>query len=697
MPSTAPRRSLAVTLAVALSAGALSAGAPAAAQPGTWTAPTPLGAATVAPDVANDRDGGALATWVDGGAQLVGRGFDPRRGTWGPPVVIGAGRGAPALSTNAVGAALVVTSIGASVAAAVRSGSNGTWGPSVSLPPTGLGAGARDGWIDDTGRGMAVWLEPDAEGRYVAVAVSRRDVDTGQWTPPVRLEEGLPAYGLGVASSPRGDGVVLVTRSNSTAPPRARVIRFEAAATAWRPEETLDDITDGAAVAMTPAADVLVATLARYPSRLVAERRNSGAVGWDAPVDLAPVAAPCGRPAIATNGRGDVIVVWCDTGLARAVRYDGNTARWDAPRVLGADAGAAGRTVGVDAAGNAVAVWLGPVPAGGLAVQAATFDVGIAQWSTPRPLSPPFDEVDPAVAALAVTADGDATVVWRQAGGVWAASWRPASTPGAPREARVVATEGSRVRLDWRPAGTGLPPTEYRIEGGLAPGDTRVAFGTGSAAPVATFDAPAGIFSVRVRAVADGRLSAASNEIRLVVGPQEPPLAPAALLRLVDQDRVLLSWTPTFGAGPPDAYILCVTGALHGCVTLPPAERVRFAGVPPGGYTVWLFAANAAGAGPASTSVAFEVPMPCAGPPLPPRRLVASAGGGHVRITWDPPSSGPAVDAYELLVEGDAVGTLPTTAREVDAVTTGTYVVRVRAVNPCGAGEPTAPTSVVAR
>ena len=211
--------------------------------------------------------------------------------------------------------------------------------------------------------------------------------------------------------------------------------------------------------------------------------------------------------------------------------------------------------------------------------------------------------------------------------------------PGPPTGLEVASVFGSRVTLQWLAPGRSTTPTGYLLEGGISPGEVLASYATGSAAPTFTFDAPTGVFHIRVHALAGAYRSVASNEVRLVVNVPEPPSAPTNLLGLVNGSDIALSWTNTFTGGAPTSLWLDVTGALTTTLPLPRGEAFTYANVPPGTYTLSVIAANASGVSPPSNAVTLTFPgAGCSGVPGAPTNLQTWKVGNTIFLSWSPPA-----------------------------------------------------------
>jgi len=266
--------------------------------------------------------------------------------------------------------------------------------------------------------------------------------------------------------------------------------------------------------------------------------------------------------------------------------------------------------------------------------------------------------------------------------------------PQPPLNLRVTAIVGGTATFSWLPPASGAAPEGYVIEGGLAPGGVAGALPLGTA-PSVTFALPAGSFYLRVRTLAAGVTSAASNEVVANVSVPVAPSPPANLLGLVVGNTLNLAWTNTFGGGAPTNVILDITGAVTGSAPVGPVEAFGAAGVPPGTYTITARATNAAGSSAASNPVTLTFPAACSGAPQSPANFVAYNVGATLFLAWDTAASGPAPTGYLLNVSGAFVGAVPTGARAISApVPAGTYNFSVVATNACGSSSPTAVRTV---
>lgn len=268
-----------------------------------------------------------------------------------------------------------------------------------------------------------------------------------------------------------------------------------------------------------------------------------------------------------------------------------------------------------------------------------------------------------------------------------------ANVPVPPTNLRLVSLAGNTVTLAWTPPTSGPTPTGYQLEGGLSPGAVLGALPVSS--PGLTVGLPTGVLYLRVRTLAAGTASAASNEIAVAVNVPTPPGAPTNLLGLVVGNGLTLTWRNATGGGTPTAILLDVSGPITGSLPLGPSEGFSFPSVPAGTYTFSVRAANATGTSAASNPVTLTFPTACSGAPLPPTGFSAGVSGSVISLAWNTAASGAAPTGYVLNVSGAFTGSLPLTVRALSApVPPGSYTLSVAATNPCGSSAPTTSTTV---
>ncbi|MEZ5284761.1 MAG: Ig-like domain-containing protein [Vicinamibacterales bacterium] len=269
--------------------------------------------------------------------------------------------------------------------------------------------------------------------------------------------------------------------------------------------------------------------------------------------------------------------------------------------------------------------------------------------------------------------------------------------PQPPTDLYAATISGNIVTLRWTPPAGGLPPTNYVLEGGVAPGEVLASIPTGSTDPIFTFPAPTGAFHVRMHTISGAARSTASNEIQIFVNVPRAPSAPAGLTGLANGSSIALSWRNTFGGGAPGGVVLDVSGSLNTSLPLGLTESFQFNGVPGGTYTLAVRAINGAGSSAPSNPITLTFPSPvCEGPPSVPERFLAYRIGRQIFVVWDPAASGRASTSYLLNVSGSFTATLATPGRTLNGlVGPGTYHLSVAAANACGTSAASATQTVV--
>jgi hypothetical protein len=154
-------------------------------------------------------------------------------------------------------------------------------------------------------------------------------------------------------------------------------------------------------------------------------------------------------PELAVDGTGNMLVVWYEASEAAqangivdvgvvANRYIAATATWSGAIAVQPPGSPAGQVpnVAVDAAGNAIAVWLQPTPGNGTHYElwSAPFTAASAAWGAPLKLmtdGAAYAQIGTDQAPkIAINANGEAVVAWFQqtdapfALGIWARVYR---------------------------------------------------------------------------------------------------------------------------------------------------------------------------------------------------------------------------------------------------------------------------------
>jgi predicted phage tail protein len=207
---------------------------------------------------------------------------------------------------------------------------------------------------------------------------------------------------------------------------------------------------------------------------------------------------------------------------------------------------------------------------------------------------------------------------------------------------------------------------------------------------------PIGTFYLRVRAINAAGSSPASNELTLTMSAAgvAPPEAPTNVQAFMVEGLLTFTWLQPTRGGPATGYVV-EAGSASGLTdigSVPVTGRsLTFSGVPPGFYFLRVRARGAGGVSAPSPEVMIVVGgVPS--PPGAPNFNSHSVSGGTVTLNWVAPIFGTATS---YIIEAGsapglsnlAVANTGSTATTISfaGVPSGTYYVRVRAVNALGA------------
>ncbi|HVY77733.1 MAG TPA: PKD domain-containing protein [Solirubrobacterales bacterium] len=277
--------------------------------------------------------------------------------------------------------------------------------------------------VDPAGNAVAIW-ERHVGGKLV-VEASERPAG-GEWSTPERVsranEEGRESQ---VAIDDAGNAyAVWVEKGFSTTSVVRSAVRPPGGE--WSVPENLSPPFQGPPEVVLAAAAGAVAawTIDSGPERIVQAAVRPAGDGWEDPKDLCRMPAPDPGPQLAAvgdvgiNAAGEAVAVWqCFDGsnkIVQAATYPAG-GDWSEPEDLSAAGGDAHEPlVAIDPDGDAVATWnRWDSTASALIVQAAVRAAG-DDWSAPEDLSEAHLSADPA--PVAIDTAGNAVAVWRHPG-----------------------------------------------------------------------------------------------------------------------------------------------------------------------------------------------------------------------------------------------------------------------------------------
>jgi hypothetical protein len=263
---------------------------------------------------------------------------------------------------------------------------------------------------------------------------------------------------------------------------------------------------------------------------------------------------------------------------------------------------------------------------------------------------------------------------------------------------------GTNVSFAWSAPLTGAAITDYVLIAGLAPGRVDYTLPVGAALQFTVPKVGIGKYFVRVRARNVNGLGPESNEVAVTVGCRDKPQSMTALTSYTSDGLVTLKWSDPDGCSGTTYQVSLEAAA--GATNAARQTQLLVSSVPsvttlmaPGTYSARVTATTDTGSSTVSSAIHFEVTAPgCAGPALP-LTLAAQVVGRNVRLVWSPlqPSLAKRLDqqspiTYTLDV-GSVAGATNIAAFPMGRASSmatvappGTYFVRIRSSNVCGAG-----------
>lgn len=290
----------------------------------------------------------------------------------------------------------------------------GSWQDSAELENI-TGSGDAIGMrvaFDSAGNGFAIWTY---EAGYVHI--SRYTASSATWSAPARLDSGA-AFSIEprlAVDAQSGDAIATWVQSDGTALSQY-VRRYDAATNTWSAQQALDNVADGPVVVSESTAVSIngsqsavvwrqkVGPAANDITNIYLSRWVDGA--WTAPVVVDPSTQPGLRAEVATDPSGNVIVVWrqFDGEYRIHARRWNNSTQSFGPITLLDNEGDRQPRLGMDAAGNAFALWRG----GGIYVR--RYDTATGTWGAQVTLD---DQIgSPISGELSVDAAGNAMSAW---------------------------------------------------------------------------------------------------------------------------------------------------------------------------------------------------------------------------------------------------------------------------------------------
>ena len=344
----------------------------------------------VIPDIAVDSKGDTTVVWAeaDGSDWTVQSAYRPAGRSWSKPLPLSAAAGHVQSPDVAVAGSTVVATWlryngkNLILQVAERDPKTGSWSIPVSLSPSGRDAQTPKVAVDARGDAVVVWA--DVGGTPAWTIQSAYRPASGSWENTALLDS--PEQGTAqpdVALDAAGNATAVWTASTNG---RVWTVRasYRTAAGVWAKPVVLSDPD-----ATGPAAPQL-ALESNGGATAVWSRSDGNTIGlelvtrsattgkWSSVTKLFPSAPPAVSPEIATNAKGDGVIVW--TSQVAGFTVDASVRRpgkaWSKPTQLVPPGGGGGLSpqVATDAHGGALAVWARDVN-GVSRVQAAALPV----------------------------------------------------------------------------------------------------------------------------------------------------------------------------------------------------------------------------------------------------------------------------------------------------------------------------------
>jgi hypothetical protein len=383
-----------------------------------------VAADAVIPDVAVDSKGDTVVVWAQalGSDWTVNSVYRPAGGSWSPPLPLSAVASHVASPQVAVaGSTVVATWVrynGKNLITQVaqRDPKTGSWSMPVSLSPSGRDALAPKVAVDARGDTVVLWADVGLtswtiQSAYRPAGGSWENTtlldspEQGTAEPEVAMDSAGNATAVWAATGgASGWTVRAAVRTATGVWSKPTVLSGKDAAGSLAPELSLEGNGDTTVVWSRSVGNT---------SELEQVVRSAATGKWSKAKNLFPGAPDAVAVQIATNPKGDGVMVWTSSRpggftVDASVRRPGKT--WSKPTSLvPPGAGALSPQVAIDAHGSALAVWSREL--GGVSrVQAAALAGTATTWSPARTLS--LGAADALTPQAALDPDGDGATAW---------------------------------------------------------------------------------------------------------------------------------------------------------------------------------------------------------------------------------------------------------------------------------------------
>lgn len=367
------------------------------------------------PQIAVGSPGEAIAVWPQlQGEYKVQASSKFAGGGWGAPVDVSSpdeNAVNPQVAMNAAGQAVAVWVDqwpSPNVVMAARRSPAGAWGPAEALSSPGASSARLDVAIDPEGRAVAAWSQSGSGIGVIEAATSSPD---GSWELPVKLSApGHNAWEPKLAVDSTGHIAAVWYRFNDSGNAIVQVAEKDVGSSWGEPQDLSSPGANAVFPDVSSSNGRTVVVWKRQQAVEAATKEPGGA--WQAPVELAEPYS--GDPAIGMDATGNALAIWTshfETGSVARISSLTVGGTWSAPMTIAEFLAEeeAQTQIAVNLTGQAMAIW-GSRDGGGGVVEAASGTVeGV--WDKPVVIS----SSGARSARVGIDSEGSAAVVWRAA------------------------------------------------------------------------------------------------------------------------------------------------------------------------------------------------------------------------------------------------------------------------------------------
>lgn len=268
--------------------------------------------------------------------------------------------------------------------------------------------------IDDAGNATAIWRQFDGVNTNIQTAMQPKG---GVWSMPVTISSAIGnnvnAYPQ-IAVDPAGDAVAIWAEINAgTSTVRGSMLPFGGSWTTPVDISAPTTVPSQVPKLAINSSGYVVAVWIRNNGTHAITQSSSLQFGgsWSAPVDISSASIDTFSPQVGIDAAGNAVAVWLDvttqTIQTASLPFGGS---WTAPINLSATGGSGEPQIAMNPAGYAVATWT-RFNGSFFAIQASTLQFG-GSWSAPLEISTPGSGA--LASAVAVDLAGNAIALWSQ-------------------------------------------------------------------------------------------------------------------------------------------------------------------------------------------------------------------------------------------------------------------------------------------